>query len=178
VAEKVVLDRDSFKALASETRISILKALNNKRLTITQLSKELKVSKPALLKHMEALIDAKLVKKEQKERKWIYYDLTFKGKNVLHPERVAVTVLLSSAVMAIIGAILALGKFMADTILGGSGSLAGGGQPTEAYGLSDAGPAILNDLSMLLVGIALIVVFTILVLLVIQIKKKYSKPRF
>ena len=138
-SNKVVLDRESFKALSSGTRISILKALDGKRQTVTQLSKELEISKPALLKHLEALIVAKLVKKEGKERKWIYYDLAFKGKNLLHPERAAVTVLLSAAFASLAGAIAGFLRFLFNPI--SSGQLSGEGRyyaPGGDLGLSQS----------------------------------------
>jgi DNA-binding transcriptional ArsR family regulator len=171
-SDRVVLDRESFKALSSKTRIAILKALDEKRMTITQLSEKLGISKPALLKHMEGLIEAKLVRKEERERKWIYYDLSFKGRNVLHPERIKVTVLLSAAVLSLAGGIaMFLNSFRSLSQAGGTGGLG-----TENFDIASA-PAteglLINEV-LFIAAIALIVLFSILLTSAILIKKKYA----
>ena len=51
--EKITLDQDSFKALASETRIGILKKLDDTQLTVSDLARELKMSKATLFEHLE-----------------------------------------------------------------------------------------------------------------------------
>lgn len=168
--DKVILDRESFKALSSETRISILKALDGKRMTVTQLSEELKISKPALLKHMDALIEAKLISKEEKARKWMYYDLTFKGKNVLHPERVAVTVLLSTAIVSLGGAIFGFLKFLFGSRATGFGTATEG----DAFLLGNQA-SLGPDFIALFIGIVLIVIFSVLLASAILIKKKYAR---
>src|SRR5438128_12587686 len=67
------------------------------------------LSKPTLLEHLEKLQSAGLVKRVDEGRKWIYYELTDKGRKILHPERVAITLALGIAVaLAAIGAFLAL----------------------------------------------------------------------
>jgi len=112
VDEKITLDRNSFMALASESRIELLKKLDERRMTLSELSRELNMSKPAVLKHLNKLIEAGLVKKNEDKRKWIYYSLTFKGKNILHPERVKIILLLSSSIVSIVGAIAMLWKYI------------------------------------------------------------------
>jgi ArsR family transcriptional regulator len=181
VAEKVVLDRDSFKALASETRISILKALDGKRMTVTQLSKELEISKPALLKHLEALIEARLISKEEKERKWIHYELTFKGKNLMHPERVAVTVLLTASILAFVSAIAAFARYFFWDSLSGGVRQTGGVEPTfsnPGVPATEAANTLSTETTMLLIGIVLVIIFAVILTLAILIKKKWGKPRF
>ena len=55
--------------------------------------------------HLEKLQNAGLVKRVDEGRKWIYYELSDKGRKILHPERVAITLALSAAVvLAMIGA--------------------------------------------------------------------------
>jgi DNA-binding transcriptional ArsR family regulator len=102
---QITLDRKSFKALASETRIRVLKALDTRQKTLSELSKALGMSKPTLLKHLERLIHADLIVKKEDHRKWVYYRITGKGKNILHPERVKIMVLLSTAVISLCSAI-------------------------------------------------------------------------
>src|SRR5213596_882952 len=102
-APKITLDQESFKALASDVRVGILKRLDVRRETVTDLSNLISLSKPTLLEHLEKLKSAGLVKRVDEGRKWIYYELSDKGRKILHPERVAITL-----VLAAIGAFLVL----------------------------------------------------------------------
>src|SRR5438132_1680619 len=106
---KITLDQESFKALASDVRVGILKRLDVRRETVTDLSNLLSLSKPTLLEHLEKLQSASLVKRVDEGRKWIYYELSDKGRKILHPERVAITLVLGLTVaLAAIGAFLVL----------------------------------------------------------------------
>jgi DNA-binding transcriptional ArsR family regulator len=106
---KITLDQESFKALASDVRVGILKRLDVRRETVTDLSNLMTLSKPTLLEHLEKLQSAGLVKRVDEGRKWIYYELSGKGRKILHPERVAITLALGIAVaLAAIGAFLVL----------------------------------------------------------------------
>ncbi len=98
---KITLDQESFKALASDTRIEILKRLDKSQMTVTDLANDLKVNKSAVYKHLSRLLDAGLVKKLDDNRKWVYYKLSMKGMHLLHPERVQFALMLSAAVLAI-----------------------------------------------------------------------------
>ncbi len=99
---RVVLDRKTLFALASETRIKILKKLGERRMTLTELSRELGISKTAVKEHLDKLVQAGLVKKVDEGRKWVYYELTEKGRAILHPEA-RVALLISSAVLSALG---------------------------------------------------------------------------
>src|SRR5438309_6592351 len=106
---KITLDQESFRALASDVRVDVLKRLDARRETVTDLSNLMTLSKPTLLEHLEKLQSAGLVKRVDEGRKWIYHELSDKGRKILHPERVAITLALGIAVaLAAIGAFLAL----------------------------------------------------------------------
>jgi len=117
VDEKITLDKKSFMALASESRIELLKKLDERRMTLSELAKELQMSKPAILKHLEKLLEVGLVKKNEDGRKWIYYSLTFKGKNILHPERVKIILLLSTSFFSLMAAVAMLWKYLNEKII-------------------------------------------------------------
>jgi DNA-binding transcriptional ArsR family regulator len=105
----ITLDQESFKALASEVRVDILKKLDERRQTVTDLSGLLNLSKPTLLEHLEKLQTAGLVRRVDEGRKWIYYELSAKGRKLLHPEKVAIVLALASAAtLAVIGLVLTL----------------------------------------------------------------------
>jgi len=112
--DSITLDRTAFKALASETRVEILKQLDASQKTVSDLARDMNMNKATMFQHLEQLVDAGLVKKDSEEdrattvktapleapvagppKKWVYYRLTGKGKNLLHPERVKIAVLLS-----------------------------------------------------------------------------------
>lgn len=132
---KITLDQESFKALASDVRVEILKRLDVRRETVTDLSSLLSLSKPTLLEHLEKLQAAGLVKRIDEGRKWIYYELSDKGRKILHPEKVAITLALASAVvLAVIGVVL-----MASAALAPLSSA----PPTEGTGVTP--PSRLQD---------------------------------
>jgi len=95
IAGNVVLDQASFRALAFPVRIDILKALDRRQMTVTDLANALSMSKSTVHKHLERLIEAGLIKKAKDNRKWVYYRITRKGAKILHPENVKVTILLA-----------------------------------------------------------------------------------
>jgi|Deesub1362A_J573_1020465.scaffolds.fasta_scaffold00701_2 DNA-binding transcriptional ArsR family regulator len=112
---KISIDRKALFALASETRIELLKKLDAKRMTLTELSEELNVSKAAVKGHLDKLIEAGMIKKVDEGRKWIYYELTGKGRNILHPEsRTKIYFLLSSALASITAGLFELYKFISS----------------------------------------------------------------
>ena len=126
---KITLDQESFKALASEVRVDILKKLDERRQTVTDLSNFMGLSKPTLLEHLEKLQSAGLVKRVDEGRKWIYYELSDKGRKVLHPERVSIVLALSSAAgLAAIGVYyllsVGLGLAGAPSLYNGTGTAA------------------------------------------------------
>ncbi len=127
----ITLDQESFKALASEVRVDILKKLDARRETVTDLSALLGLSKPTLLEHLEKLQIAGLVKRVDEGRKWIYYELSQKGKRLLHPEKVAIVLALSSAIgLAAIGLVFLLAASFGGLI---AGAPATGGNGSMGY---------------------------------------------
>lgn len=114
---KITLDQESFKALASDTRIEILKRLDTSQMTVTDLANDLKVNKSAVYKHLSRLLDAGLVKKLDDKRKWVYYKLSMKGMHLMHPERVQIALMLSAAVLAITLAISQIYTYILGTVI-------------------------------------------------------------
>ena len=99
--DKITIDRSTFKALAADTRIKILKILDKRRHTQSELSVVLKLAVPTVKEHLGALEKASLVKKMDEGYKWKYYALTEKAKCLLDPERKKVWVLLVSVLISI-----------------------------------------------------------------------------
>lgn len=101
--EKITLDRDTFKTLASGTRVDILKSLDRRRKTLSELSKQFGISVSTVKEHLQTLVKAGLIVQDDDGHKWKYYDLTKKGKRILHPEDTRIWVLLGVSVLAMIG---------------------------------------------------------------------------
>ena len=82
--DKITLDRKILRALSSDTRINILKNLNVRPMTVSELSRILNLPKSTIHENLEKLIDTGLVKKRKSEgRKRVYYELTEKGRRLL-----------------------------------------------------------------------------------------------
>ncbi len=102
---------ETFKALASSTRLQVLRALDDRRKTLSELAKELDLNKATVHEHLGILLATGLIKKRDDEgRKWIYYELTWQGERLLHPqETTTFAVLLGFSVAAAGGGLAMLG---------------------------------------------------------------------
>jgi len=101
--EKITLDKESFRSLASGTRITIIKSLDRRRKTLTELSKMLDMSPSTVKEHMDNLCSAGLTVQVDEGHKWKYYELTRKGRNILHPEETKIWILLTVSALAMVG---------------------------------------------------------------------------
>ena len=93
---KVNLDLNSFKALASDTRLNILRTLDGKKLSLNDIARSTNLHKVTLHEHLSRLAEAGFIKKIEREgHKWVYYKLSWKGESLLHPENTRIVVLFS-----------------------------------------------------------------------------------
>ncbi len=83
--QKIVLDEKSFKALSADSRVSILKSLGERRRTLSELSQKLSLGNSTIKEHCDILVQAELIKQIDEGRKWKYYELTQKGKQIILP---------------------------------------------------------------------------------------------
>ena len=83
----IVLTKDTFEVLASETRLDILKILSTRRMTVTELADTLDLAKSTVHHHLQRLADAGLVAADDDGRAWVYYALTQEGQGLLQPRR-------------------------------------------------------------------------------------------
>jgi DNA-binding MarR family transcriptional regulator len=86
------------KAL-SQTRVEILKALKERNKTLSELSKELGLSKATLFRHLVILQAEGIVRRIENGNRFVYYKLSQKGREILE--------LIISAVIAFTGSIIA-----------------------------------------------------------------------
>jgi DNA-binding transcriptional ArsR family regulator len=99
--EKITLDRETFKTLASDTRVGILKSLRKRRKMLTEISKEFGMSPSTIKEHLDSLSKSDLVVQIDDGHKWKYYELTRKGKDVLSPGETRIWVILGLSAVAI-----------------------------------------------------------------------------
>jgi len=99
---KVTLDINAFKALASDTRLDILRTLDGKKMSLKDISNATNLNKATLHEHLSKLNEAGLIKKKEREgHKWVYYKLSWKGESLLHPENTKIVVLFATTFIAL-----------------------------------------------------------------------------
>jgi DNA-binding transcriptional ArsR family regulator len=99
---RVELDKKSLFALASDTRLEILRSLQPMRRTVSQLSETLNIDRAAVHRHLKKMEEGGLVKRYE-EHGFVYYGLTWKAKDLLTPnENTRVVILLSAMWVALL----------------------------------------------------------------------------
>lgn len=107
--DRVELDKSSFKALASDTRIEIIKYLNTNNMRVTDLAEKMQLSKPTLIEHLKKLEESGLIDKENRGEKWVYYRLTDKSRNLIEPKSdIRIKILLATSIVAFISGFVQL----------------------------------------------------------------------
>jgi len=115
---KITLDMNTFKVLASDTRLDILRALDGNKLGLKDISQATKLNKATLHEHLAKLTEAGLVKKKEREgHKWVYYKLTWKGEGLLHPENSRIVVLFTTTFISLFFGIIFLFHFIKGKIV-------------------------------------------------------------
>jgi len=138
---EIRLDRETFKALASETRVDILKLLGERRHMQSEIASVLSLSVPTVKEHLEALGKAGLVERHDEGRKWKYYSLTKKGKGVLQPEEMKIWIVLGLFVFSLVGGVVTAFRtlFAQQDAFGGEARMAMEATTLEA---ADAAPKL------------------------------------
>jgi DNA-binding transcriptional ArsR family regulator len=83
---EIILEKSDIDSLSSDVRISILKHLDEKPMTLSELSDLMGLSKSTIHQHLSILSESKLIYADD-SRKWHPYELTKKGERILHPEK-------------------------------------------------------------------------------------------
>ncbi len=114
---KVNLDINAFKALASETRLNILKVLDRKKMSLNEICNATNLNKATLHEHLLKLNEAGLVKRKEREgHKWVYYELTWKGSCLLHPENTKIVILFSISILTLFAGFFQVVLFFRSSI--------------------------------------------------------------
>jgi len=98
---RVELDKTALFALASDTRIEILKNMQANRMTVTQLADRVEVDKAAVHRHLKKLEEGGFVKREE-DHGFVYYSLTWRARDILSPnENTKIIVLITSSILVL-----------------------------------------------------------------------------
>ncbi|MBA3063884.1 winged helix-turn-helix transcriptional regulator [Candidatus Woesearchaeota archaeon] len=101
--EKILIDKETLKAIAVDTRLNILKLLFKKKYTLSDIAEILGFGNSTVKEHLDILSKADLIKKEDTERKWKYYSLTFKGRRLIEPREIKVLFAFITTLIAAVG---------------------------------------------------------------------------
>lgn len=131
--KEIRLSSSEFKALASETRANIIRLLKKRNHTLTEMSSKLKMAAPTIKQHLGILKGADLVQELDEGRKWKYYQLTRKGRNIFAAETpVNVLIVLGVSIVALAGMLYTFLSML------GSRALVAGGLGPAFIGASDS----------------------------------------
>lgn len=149
---QVELDKKSLFALASDTRLEILRALQPMRRTVTQLADSLGIDKAAVHRHLKTLEEGGFVKRYE-EHGFVYYGLSWKARDLISPgENTRVIILLSATLILLMAAIV----FPLAVMEGGLEGLDTRSSEPETDGEYSSGEAMTQGFSLLFVGAAVI----------------------
>lgn len=116
---KITLNIDDFKTLASETRLDILHAIDQKNMSLKDISRVTQLHETTIHEHLIKLVNSGFVKKNEREgHKWVYYKLSWKGSSLLHPDNTKVVVMFTTTFAILLGCIF--GVFNILRIIRGS----------------------------------------------------------
>ena len=115
---RVELDKKSIFALASDTRLEILKSLKPMRRTVSQLSEELNIDKGAVHRHLKKMEEGGLVKRHE-DHGFVYYGLTWMARDLIMPNENTRVVIVLSAIWLLS---LAFAFIMAAGLMSESGN--------------------------------------------------------
>ncbi|MFA7562776.1 MAG: winged helix-turn-helix domain-containing protein [Methanoculleus sp.] len=125
----IVLTKETFEVLASGTRLDILKTLNRRKMTITELAANLGLAKSTIHHHLQKLADAGFVAAGEDGHAWVYYALTPEGRALLQPSGGArIRIILTAGLASLAGGVCALAAYLTAPVREGPAHpLAGGG---------------------------------------------------
>lgn len=106
---KVTLDIEDFKTLASQARLDILRAIDQRNMSLKDISKATKLHETTVHEHITKLVRSGFVKKKEREgHKWVYYNLSWKGSSLLHPDNTKVVVMFTTTFVLLLGGIVSV----------------------------------------------------------------------
>ena len=101
--EELKVSKNLLKTLTVDTRTDILKALEKRPMTASELSRRLGKHVTTVSEHLNLLKNSDLVERvERPGRKWVYYKLTNPAQKILHPTSYRWSFVLTVAILSFI----------------------------------------------------------------------------
>src|SRR3989344_2493345 len=98
-----VIDRQTLKALSTDTRQEITRLLSKRPYTASELAKILNKHVTTITEHLYVLEKSGVVRRKESTNKWVYYTLTDKGEKFFKPYYTWIIALSISAVAFVVG---------------------------------------------------------------------------
>ncbi|MDW7726780.1 MAG: winged helix-turn-helix domain-containing protein [Candidatus Methanoperedens sp.] len=157
-------DNKLIKSLSSDIRRDILKKLNTRNKTVSELSRELKAGKSTIFYNISILQESSLVKKLENGNEFVYYELTDNAKELFDSkEKIKFTILLTSTIIAFLGGIVSIYRYFENIAHVPNGLIPP--MPNKA-------PIIFSpQLNYLIVGAFLLIISTFLFIYIFKILK-------
>ncbi|MFH1697027.1 MAG: winged helix-turn-helix domain-containing protein [Candidatus Diapherotrites archaeon] len=101
----VTISTQEFKALSSDVRVNVIKMLNERNYTLSEISVKLGMAAPSTKQHMQTLMDTGIVRRIEEGRKWKYYQLTKKGRDIANAEenQTNILIVLGAVLIGLVG---------------------------------------------------------------------------
>ncbi|MBD3319045.1 helix-turn-helix domain-containing protein [Candidatus Woesearchaeota archaeon] len=112
----VILDLESLKALATKSRLAILKQLQQRRHTASELAKEMGLRVPTVREHLTSLARAQLIQRHDEGHKWKYYSLTTKGRAIVEPQERRFSIALATFIIGALGFVFSISAAITNRI--------------------------------------------------------------
>lgn len=145
------IDRKIIKILAVDTRTDILKSLTKRRKLLSELSRELGFANSTIMEHLAKLQEAGLIKRLDTGHKWIYYELTPKGRELVSPSGYtnSFVILLSLGIIILFTSFTMPGVYL--TSLGQADMMTTEGKSTPIIPTQDITPVLIAFLGVILI---------------------------
>ena len=172
--EEFKVSKDMMKVISADTRTEILKALEHRQMTASELSRYLNKHVTTVTEHLGLLNKSNLVERiERPGRKWIYYKLSNVGRQMLHPQPYKVILVLTLSFLALgVGAYL-IPLYTSGTFVANTYERATAAMPQPAQQTKTSTPNVDFTLPIVLVIIAMVgAIYSIQ-----RIRKDYSSLR-
>ncbi len=100
--EEIKISKDLLKSVSTDTRVDILKLLEQRSMTASEISRSLNKHVTTVSEHLEVLKKSNLVVRiDRPGKKWVYYKLSKDADKILHPQSYYRFALILSVIAAI-----------------------------------------------------------------------------
>jgi DNA-binding transcriptional ArsR family regulator len=96
-----ILDKETLKALSTDTRQGIIKLLSKRPYTASELSKLMGKHVTTITEHLSTLEKSGLIKRNESNNKWVYYALSGKGERLFKPKFYSWIVVLAISILCL-----------------------------------------------------------------------------